>query len=211
MVNKHIYSTDRADSKYLLKEKSKLENPEVLILHQGDDEKFVLTWYGKSDYECTSAGEAKRLRYKTKKGFLKFETRSEYDDSGENTPLHNYDYAVIFETKGMFNVTKDQAEVLMKEPYTDNFGKTLYEIIKSENLASILLEPKAQRQREEFLKKDYGLAFSTLEQHNKTLNKAREEEKQKEIDKRKQERDLKAAENTPKFLSLLSRFKSKGK
>ena len=111
----------------------------------------------------------------------------------------------------MFNVTKDQAEVLMKEPYTDNFGKTLYEIIKSENLASILLEPKAQRQREEFLKKDYGLAFSTLEQHNKTLNKAREEEKQKEIDKRKQERDLKAAENTPKFLSLLSRFKSKGK
>ena len=206
MDNKHIYSTDCADNKYLLEEKSKLENPEVFILHQGDDEKFALTWYGKSDYECTFDTKARRLRYKTKKGFLKFVTREESRE-GEYSASHYNDYAVIFETKGMFNVTKDQAEILMKEPYTDNFGKTLYEIIKSENLASIPLGPKAQRQREEFLKKDYGLAFSTLKQHNKTLNKAREEE----IEKRKQERDLKMAENTLKFLSLLSRFKSNGK
>ena len=202
-----FYSADHADSRYRLQEKSKVENPEIFILHQEDDGNFLLTWHGKSDYECTFANEAKRLRYKTKKGFLKFERRDGPDDSEENIAPNRYDYAVIFETKGMFNVTKDQATILMNEPYTENFGKTLYEIIKSENLASIPLEPKAQKQREKFLKKDYDLALSALKQHNKTLIRAREEEKQLI----KQESDLKAAENTPKFLKLLSKFDPRGK
>jgi len=198
MDKKQIYSVDSASCAESLCEKSKWKDPEIFILHQGDDEKFLLTMFGKSDYCILS--KAEHAKYKAQKGFLRLEER--LSDSAPNDPwcdIRNH-YAVMFETKGMFHVTKEEAEILTNESYTESFGKTLFEITRSENLAFIDLNIEGEKKRERFLRKDYNLALSVLKQHNKALDK--EERKKRASPK---------VDNTSKFLTLFSKLKSKEK
>ncbi len=137
------------------------EYPETLILHGNDDNDFLLTWHGKNWHVNDGCDSI-------------LHPRNFIDSYQENINEHRFD--IMFEAKGMFFVTKEQAKVLLFEPYTEKFADTLKQILASDNLMERKLEIKeAIRKRKEFLDNDYKLAWRAVQQHNTRVKKKKKE------------------------------------
>ncbi len=166
-------------------EKAVEEYPHALVLHQNDNDDFLLTWHGRNWHVNDKCSILHR------KNFV--------DSYQENIDEHRYD--IMFESKGMFAVTKEQAKVLLFESYTEQFADTLKQILSSENLMNFKLETKeAIKKRKEFLDNDYKLAWRAVQQHNTRVKKKKKERSSLE---------QKATLDTKKFMAFLDKFQTK--
>ncbi|MBP5399824.1 MAG: hypothetical protein J6Y53_05375 [Alphaproteobacteria bacterium] len=169
------------------------EYPETLILHENVDNDFLLTWHGKN--------------WHVNDGYDSIIHRRNFIDSyQENKDEHRFD--IMFETRGMFFVTKEQAKILLFDPYTEKFADTLKEILSSDNLMKRELETKeAIRKRKEFLDNDYKLAWKAMRQHNVKVKKKKNEASKSFLEEQKETRQ--GYIDTKRFMAFLDKFQTK--
>lgn len=173
-------------------EKAIEEYPEALILHENDND-FLLTWHGKNWHVGDKYDSI-------------LHRRNFVDSYQKNIDEHRFD--IMFETKGMFAITKEQAKVLLFEPYTKQFADTLKQILSSENLMKLKLETKeAIRKRKNFLDNDYKLAWRTIRQHNAKVKKEKKEASEKFSLEQKETKQ--GYLDTKSFMTFLDKFRAK--
>ena len=126
-------------------------DPDVFVLYRGDDNKYMLTRFGAKEHHKAdghSYSKTDLFLYKCRKNFL-YAYSERYVEYGINPD--DYDGVVLFENKGMYAVSEEQARVLMEKNDDKAFFDTLEAVVKSEDMTALKLTPEAQKERNSFV------------------------------------------------------------